>query len=137
MKVVVDTNCIISAMIRDGISRRIITHSQTDLLAVDFSREEIEEHRSEITNKAKISDIEFDLVLGKLFQNLTILDMQIIKAHLKEAEDIMGNIDKDDVIFISAALATKSDIWSDDAHFKKQNKIKVLTTKELIKKLDF
>ncbi|HID40035.1 MAG TPA: hypothetical protein EYP36_11045, partial [Calditrichaeota bacterium] len=40
-----------------------------------------------------------------------------------------------DVQFIAAALATKSTIWSDDKHFKKQDEVKILTTKELIEML--
>jgi len=50
-------------------------------------------------------------------------------------EKIMDKIDPDDTQFIAAALATNSDIWSDDTHFTKQNKVKVWTTKELIKSL--
>ena len=32
----------------------------------------------------------------------------------------MNKIDPKDTPFIAAALATESDIWSDDAHFEKQ-----------------
>ena len=52
---------------------------------------------------------------------------------MDEAEKIMDHIDKDDTPFIAAALATNSIIWSDDKHFEKQNKIKILKTKDLIK----
>jgi len=48
------------------------------------------------------------------------------------AEKIIGDIDKDDVQFIALALAFNCPIWSDDRHFQKQNKIKVITTKEMI-----
>jgi len=44
----------------------------------------------------------------------------------------MDKIDPDDTPFIAAALATNSDIWSDDKHFQKQNKIKVWKTEDLI-----
>ena len=44
-----------------------------------------------------------------------------------------GNIDKEDIIFIATALGIEdSVIWSDDRHFERQNKIKILKTKEII-----
>ena len=49
----------------------------------------------------------------------------------------MDKIDPDDTPFITAALATKSDIWSDDKHFEKQNKIRVKKTSDLVKYVQF
>ncbi len=45
----------------------------------------------------------------------------------------MSKIDKNDVVFIAAALALNCPIWSDDKHFKKQKEIKIFTTKEISK----
>lgn len=44
----------------------------------------------------------------------------------------MGKIDQDDVIFIASAIAYNAVIWTDDFHFQKQDKIKILTTKEMM-----
>ena len=57
----------------------------------------------------------------------------IVLSHMEEAAKIMDKIDPDDTKFIAAALATNSDIWSDDKHFEKQNKVKVWKTKDLIR----
>jgi len=137
MKIVVNTNRIIAALVKDGLSRKIITHFDAELITVGFGKKEIENHREEILKKARISEDSLDLVLEKLFQKLIVLDDRVIEGHLEEAEDIIGNIDKDDVPFIAAALATNCVIWSDDHHFKKQKRIEVYTTKELIERLGF
>jgi predicted nucleic acid-binding protein len=137
MKLVVDTNRIIAAVIRDGIFRKIITHSEIEFITVGFSKREVEKHKDEILKKAGITEKDLELVLKRLSDKLVILDDLIIKSYLKKAEEIMIDIDKDDVVFIAAALATKAVIWSDDVHFKKQNRIKVITTKELVEKLGF
>jgi putative PIN family toxin of toxin-antitoxin system len=135
MKIVVDTNCIISALIKDGISRKILTHLDEELITIDLSRKEIEEHKHEILKKSKTSEVTLEFLLEKLFRKLVVLDFAIVKSYLKEADKIMENIDRDDALFIAAALATKAVIWSDDSHFKKQKKVKVITTKELVEKL--
>jgi predicted nucleic acid-binding protein len=137
MKIVVDTNRIFAAIVKDGISRRMITHANAEFITVGFSKKEVENHKEEILGKAKISETGLDIILKRISRKLVILDDLIIISHLKEAEEIMMEIDKDDVVFIAAALATKAVIWSDDAHFKKQKKVEVLTTKELLEKLDF
>jgi len=48
----------------------------------------------------------------------------------------MDSIDPDDTPFIAVALATGSDIWSDDSHFQKQKRIRIRTTIELSQMLD-
>lgn len=131
MRLIVDTNRIIAALVRDGVSRKIITHFDGELITVGFSMEELGKHKKEILDKACISETDLEMILEKLFSRLTVLDGRIIDRYLDEAK-FMEKIDSDDVIFIAAVLATKSPIWSDDKHFKKQNKIKVLTTMELI-----
>ena len=45
------------------------------------------------------------------------------------AEDIFGNIDITDSPFL--ALALDCSIWSNDGHFRQQDKVGVYTTKDL------
>jgi len=137
MRLVVDTNRIIAALVKDGVSRKIILHFDGELITVGFGKKEIETHKAEILEKAKISEADFELIMDKLFQRIVVLDDTVVTAYLVEAEKVMYKIDKADTIFIAAALATKSMIWSDDTHFKKQKKIDVLTTKELMERLGF
>ena len=133
MKLIVDTNRIIAALIKDSISRRIITHINKELITIDFSEKEIKKYKALILKKAKISSFELNLIFEKLKEKLIILDDKIILTKMKEASKIMDDIDPDDTPFIAAALATKSDIWSDDKHFDRQNEVKVWKTKDLMK----
>ena len=135
MRLVVDTNRIIAALIKDGLSRHIILHFEGELITIGFSKEELSEHKNEILKKAQISETEFEMIIEKLFSKLIVLDDQVITSTIKEAREIMEKIDPSEVPFIAATIATQSKIWSDDKHFKKQNRIEVLNTKELIEKL--
>ena len=75
-------------------------------------------------------------MLGLLFSKISVISDGLIKAKMNEAKNIMDGIDKDDTPFIAAALSIENDgIWSDDKHFKKQTKVTVLNTEELLKSL--
>ena len=133
MRLVVDTNVIISALIKNSISRHIITHIKAELITINFSEEEIRAYKETILKKANINKIEFESLMEKLKEKIILIDDFIILERLEEASKIMDAIDPDDTPFIAAALATNSDIWSDDKHFEKQNKIKVWKTSDLVK----
>ena len=44
----------------------------------------------------------------------------------------MDHIDPNDTPFVAAALAMNAFIWSEDKHFQKQHKVKIVTTAELM-----
>src|SRR3989344_6832508 len=135
MKLIVNTNRIIAALIKDSASRKIINHLNAELITIEFSDQEIKKYKQLILEKAKINEEEFKLIIGRLKEKLIILDNNLILSKLNDAKNIMDKIDQDDTPFIAAALATNSDIWSDDKHFQKQNKVKVWKTKDLEKKM--
>ncbi len=136
MRLIVDTNVIISALIKDSMTRHIITHINSELITIGFSEKELSKYKAEILEKARINEIEFEAILDKLKEKLIILDDFIIQKNMEEASRIMDRIDPNDTPFIAAALSTNSDIWSDDKHFERQNKIKVWKTKSLEKECE-
>src|SRR3989344_3768107 len=122
MKLVVNTNRIIAALVKDSFSRRIILHGNIELLTISISEMEIEKYKQEILQKTSLTGEQFNRVYEKLKEKLTFLPDQVINKKMEEAKRIMDAIDKDDAPFIAAALAVKSAIWSDDNHFQKQKK---------------
>lgn len=132
MNIIIDTNIFISALIKEGITREIIAKSGLNFIFPEFELKEIKEHKEEIIRGSGLSKKEFDILLLRLLNYVKIAPVEITLNFKKEAEEIMGKIDNDDVQFIATAIAFNSLIWSNDNHFKKQNKIKVLTTKEII-----
>jgi predicted nucleic acid-binding protein len=130
--IVLDTNVFISALIKEGITREIITTLKVNFLFPEFEFEEIHNHKEEIIKKSKISEKEFYILILRLLNYVRVIPTEIILPYRKQASKIIGHIDKDDVIFIATALAFNCPIWTDDVHFKKQRKIKILTTPEII-----
>ncbi len=132
MPIVLDSNILISAIIKDKITRKIITSSNNEFLLPEYSFIEIKEHERDILSKAKISKEEFETLIKKLLRYIKIVKTDNILSYREEAEAIIGRIDKDDVLFIATALAFRCPIWSDDRHFKLQKNVKVYNTKEMI-----
>lgn len=136
MNIVIDTNIFVSALIKDGLTRDLITNSRNTFLFPEFELQEIETHKEEILKKSKLFRKDFYTLLFNLLKYVRIIRADRIIDYRKEAYDIIGNIDKDDAQFIATALAFDCPLWSNDNHFQKQNKIKVLTTKNMIKLLN-
>lgn len=132
MRLVVDTNRVMAALIRDSSSRRILLHLNAELITIPLLKEEVMKYKEVIMTKSKLNETSFDLILQKLYEKMAVLNEEIITKYREEANAIMDKIDPDDTQFIAAALATNSDIWSDDSHFQQQKKIKIWKTKDLV-----
>lgn len=137
MNIVIDANILIAALLKDSKMRELIVNSPHNLLVPEVHFQEIEEHKEELLEKSGLSEEEFDTLLMKLSNYFAIIKNEKILPFLKEAEDLMGNIDKDDVPIIATSLVYDScPIWSDDKHFQQQKKIKVWKTEEIIKAIE-
>jgi len=136
MRLVVDSNAFISALLKDGVSRELVLNFQLELFIPEVAFEEINEHKKELIKRSELSEAEFDLIVSRLSKHMTIVPSKKALPFKQEADNIMGHIDEDDVPFIATALALGDiAIWSDDAYFLKQNKIRVYSTKELVNEL--
>ena len=130
MKLVIDTNIIISALIKDGISRRIIVSPLIHFVTPEYTLQEISKYEKLICKKAKLNHDEFKLLLNLIFENITIIPKKEYKAFLSPAKKSTEDIN--DIAFIALCLALKVDgIWSDDYHFKTQKDVIIYRTKEL------
>ena len=122
MIIVVDSNIIISALIKDSFIRKLIYEIWEELILPELVLEEIKSHNEE----------EIDNALKLILKNMRIIPDEIIKPFIKEAYEIIGKVDEKDVLFVACALAhSESVIWSDDKDFEQQNKILVLKTKDV------
>ena len=71
--------------------------------------------------------------MATLFKYVKLVPTEEIEKNWDEAKKIMEHIDPEDVVFIATALSIDdSVIWSDDRHFEKQDKARVLKTEDMI-----
>lgn len=133
MKIIVDSNIIISALLYNSAKRMIIVLSGLDFYYPRSSQKEISKYKKEILEKSGITESEYEEVLNLLFKKIHIIEEDEIQNYLSEASELIGNIDPKDVPFIACALAYPNSVmWSDDRHFEKQNKIKILKQKDIL-----
>ncbi len=133
MKLVADTNVIISALVKNGFTRNfIIKNFGCDLITPAYIFREISKYKEYICKKAGIDSEHFYLLLSLLFKNIEIINPSHYSDYMNEADNLIGYLHKSDVPFLAVALAFNSPIWSDDKHFKQQNRVKIYTTNDMV-----
>ncbi len=136
VNIIIDSKVLISALVRDSTTREIIISSDYNFFLPEFCLDEIEEHKKELIDKSRLYEEDFDELLISLLSYVKIIKTKDVVEYRERAFEIIGSIDKDDAIFFACALAYPgSAIWSNDAHFERQDKIKIYTTKSLIEEL--
>ena len=133
MKLVIDTNIILSALIRDSITRKIIMESDLRFYFPKISLSEIDKYRNLVIEKSGLSEGGYQRLFNTIKKYLNVVEPHKFEPYLKEANQLMGHIDNKDVVFLALALSVpNSKVWSDDKHFKQQDQINVYTTNEMI-----
>lgn len=136
MKIIVDVNVVLSALIRDSTTRRIILTSNIDFYFPESSLHKIRKYKNYILEKSGLDEGSYYFILTNLFKHIRLVPDEDVLKNWDEAKKIMEKIDEEDVVFIAAALSfDNSVIWSDDAHFDKQNKVEVLKTRDMVRLL--
>lgn len=135
MRIILDTNILVAALIKKSLTREILLHLDMEYVVSEFVFQEIELNKKEILHKSRLLETEFDLLLENLKDRLILISDEEIK-HKDKALQIMRSIDINDSIFIALALSIENEgIWSEDKHFEQQKLITVWKTKDICKHL--
>jgi predicted nucleic acid-binding protein len=132
MRLVIDTSILISALLKDSVTREILLFSSIDFLLPEYAFEEIENHKDNISIRSGLSRGEIEIVLSLIIENITIIPASKLKPYMEKAHKIIGSIDPFDVPFVALALSIDNDgIWSNDKHFKNLKSIKIWKTSDV------
>jgi len=132
MKIVVDTNMIIAALVKDSKAREIIMNSKLEFLSPDFVLDEIYKYEDYICEKAGLSKEEFELLMALIFQKITIIPSYDYESYKEKAKEIMKE-DVKDVPYVACYFALKCDgIWTNDPDYEGKEEIKIFSTKDLL-----
>jgi predicted nucleic acid-binding protein len=132
IRLVVDTNVLLTFYWRNSVSRQLITRKDFALVSPEYALTEIMRHKKEVMEKAHVSALDFRQVTEELATYVNFVPLKEYEDCLREACDIP---DEDDADFIALAIKNRSPLWSNDAALKRQEKTAVLTTAEIIKLL--
>ena len=134
MRLVVNSDRIIDALIRDSKSREIVFSGKFELVTIDFALSEIREHEEEILRKARLSKSHLKSLLSILFSKILVASDLAVETRMNDAIKIMDRIDPDDTPFIALALAIENEgIWTEDRHFEMQKAVKIWKTADLLR----
>jgi predicted nucleic acid-binding protein len=132
MRILIDTNRIIAALIKKGTSRSILLDENFKFVTPDYTITEIEKHKEELKKKTKLSDKEFKILLALIFEHIEIIPKSEYDDFMNSCKDLIS--DPDDVPHLAACIASKAyGIWAHDPIFKEQQKVKVLTNIDMLK----
>ena len=134
MLLVVDANIVISSLI-GGKLDEIIFSPKLELIAPERLFIEIRRHQEEILSKAKMSGLEFDILLILLEKKIKVVSMDEFILFFTKAEELLKE-HKKDLAYLSLALKYKCPFWSYEKRFGKIGEVESLTTSEVRSKLD-
>lgn len=131
---VVDSNILFSALIKDSITRKLILDSDliVDFVFPEYMLEEFNKYKDVLIKKSGLTNEEFNEVFELILSNMFIVKKEELKKYAGRDFQIIGEIDEDDSQFVACALAYNAMIWSDDKKLKLQKEIPIINTKEFI-----
>ena len=134
MEIVVDTNVLISALIRSAKTRELICSPKLILYAPKYILSECLSHKTEIINKSGINQYDFVDLVTILLSNIHIIDDKEFDHLMDEAEKLVKH--QEDSPFMALALFKNISLWTDDKGLREQKKVKIFSTSELLKYIE-
>ena len=133
MELVVDANILFSALMKDSTTRALILSDKFSLIVPQFVMDEFTKHISQISAKTSLDEPELSRLLKGLIDTskIKIANNEELVLFLKDADKICP--DPDDVQYFALALKHKCPLWSNDKALRRQSRVKVLSTEDILK----
>ncbi len=135
MKVVVDSNVVVSALITRGVAFEVFKANSMllkyEFYAPDYMIFEIMNHRDEIMSDAQIPENSFTDALGFLFNEMSVIPKEEFKEHMPKALEVLSGHEKD-APYLALSLKLDCLIFSGDKKFQRLCPEKVKTPRQLL-----
>jgi|SRR3989344_6288147 len=133
MILIIDANVLFSALIKDSLTTELIFNEELTLYTCDFILDEFHKYEQEIMKKTHRTREEFTTIMHQLKEIIAIIPQKEYSEFIPEAEKFSP--DPKDVMYFALAIKLKGSIWSNDKQLKKQERIKVYSTSEILKRV--
>src|SRR3989344_9137592 len=107
MKILVDTNRVIAALLKDSTTRDILCDDHFEFLTPEYTLTEIQEHKKELLKKTKLNEAAFEVVLAFLFENITIIPQSEYQDLIAVCKNDIS--DPDDIPHLAACIASNAE----------------------------
>jgi predicted nucleic acid-binding protein len=138
MKLVVDSNILFTFFWKNSIIRTI-SYQSVELFAPEYALSEIDKYSSILMKKTNHTTPEFFSLKNDLIQKIQFVKLEEYSSLFPKTLHLTKKLSNkqclefiNDIDFFALSLKIDCPIWSNDKNFKKQNKIIVFNTKEII-----
>jgi len=131
IRIVIDTNILISALIKDdSTTSKIIKSDIFEIYYPEDGMVELEKYRDYIIKKRKkaLQRKSFDYAISFLLESITVVPSPLYEDKIREAYEIMKDTDEKDTPFLALALKLQCPVWSNDNDLEKQDLVEVYKT---------
>ena len=134
MRIVIDSNALFAALIKDSTTRRIILEYESLFLFPEVIFEEIDKYKSDLLRKSEMDEKEFNKLLGLILRKVTIVPTELLDLYYDESATLAKSVEspEDQPFFACALVYPGCVIWSNDKKLRKQTKVQIITTSEMI-----
>jgi len=133
MLLVVDANVILSILIAKGSKHKLFFSNKVSLSSPDRLLFEIGKHWKELSEKSGLSEKDLEMEFAAIRMQMKTFSMDELSGWMKEAS--ATSPDPDDAEYFALALKLGCPLWSEEKKLKKQSKVKVYNTPELLQEL--
>lgn len=132
MKLVVDANILIAALLKEATTRELLLNEDMTLFAPLQLLKEIKHllNNPKIRNRLKLNDNDLHELSSAIFSRIDFIPEKIFHSFIAHSTSLVSHIE--DSPYVALAMVLKIPLWSNDAALKQQPAVKVLTTTELI-----
>ena len=137
MRLIIDTNRLVAALIKSSVTREIILSDKFELFSPDYIVTEIDKNREYLIKKARLNNTEFEEILVTLLDHIQLIPFKEFKNNYLKAFKIMKVSDPDDTPFLALGISLNTDgIWTEDKDFKAQEILKVYSTQDVLEMME-
>ncbi len=129
MKIVLDTNSLFSFFWKGSLVTKLLLREH-ELYSPEFALEELDKHKTEISKKTKLSQVEYEEFKTLLKEAVKFMAFSEYSDKIPEAFKILPEHTKD-IDFLALALKLNAAIVSNDKELLKQSKIEVFNKSRL------
>ena len=136
MRYVIDANVILSGLISDSMTRRLLVELEDSFLTPAYVHDEIGTYTEMVSEKSGLSSAEVEELIKILFKRIDVVPRPVVLESLQEAARIMRDTDPDDAVYLAAALERDAHLWSDDGDYDEQDTVPVATTGDVVERFE-
>ncbi len=135
MRLVLDTNVLLSAVMRDGFTRALLIHPEVELVMPEYALDEVDRHLPAIAERMGVPVGTARLTLAHLLSNVQTVPREDYAQEMRRADEALKDLDPDDAPFLALALSTGEPLWTQDKVLLAGRQVPTVSTPELAKRL--